>query len=212
MGFLNSLFSGGLYSISDRDIKEMNAKEGYTRFAFRYVGGHTNYPSKIESVIELSLVNNPDSIINVYSNQSYAGLEVQPSNFLFSIPLKKIFKIENNNQKEFSGAFLIHGLGAILQETRYFVVIDYRDDNDVKQQAIFGTTPAIKSESYFDAFYKAFIGTLEEINPKALSGEICDEVTETDVSYQLETLSELKAKGMLTEEEFSIAKKKILNK
>lgn len=212
MGFFSNLFSGGLYSISDRDIKVMTAKEGYVRFAFRYVGGHINYPSKNEAVLELSLVNNPVSVINVYANQSAAGLEVQPGNFLFSIPLKKIFKVENNNQKEFSGAFLIGGLGAILQETRYFVVIHFYDENNIKQHAAFGTTPAIKSEAYFDAFYKAFIGTLEQINPKALTGEISEEVTETDVSYQLERLSELKAKGMLTEEEFSVAKKKILNK
>jgi len=60
MGFFRSLFSGGLYSLTDKDIEAMTAKEGYVRFAFRYAGGHIDYPSKIESVIELSLLNNPD--------------------------------------------------------------------------------------------------------------------------------------------------------
>ena len=211
MGFFSSLFDGGLYSISDRDIKAMTAIEGYIRYAFRYVGGHINYPSKIEAVIELPIVNNPDSIINVYTNQSVAGLEVQPGKFLFSIPLKTIFKIENNKQKEFAGAFLIGGLGAILQETRYFVVIHYRDENNVKQQVIFGTTPAIKSEAYFDVFYKAFIGTITEINPKALSCETAEKVSTPDLASQLEKLSELKAKGLLTDEEFASAKSKLLN-
>lgn len=211
MGFFSNLFSGGLYSISDKDIKAMTAKEGYVRFAFRYVGGHINYPSKIEAVLELSLLNNPVSVINVYANQSAAGLEVQPGHFLFSIPLKKIVKIENNNQKEFSGAFLIGGLGAILQETRYFVVIHFYDENNIKQQAAFGTTPAIKSEAYFDAFYKAFIGTITEINPKALSGEMVEKVPPPDLASQLEKLSDLKAKGLLTDAEFSSAKSKLLN-
>lgn len=211
MGFFSSLFGGGLYSITDKDIEAMTAKEGYVRFAFRYVGGHINYPSKVESVIELSLLNNPVSVINVYTNLSSAGLEVQPDQFLFSIPLKKIIKIENNSQKEFSGGVLIGGLGAILQETRLFVIIHYRDENNVKQQVIFGTTPAIKSEKYFDAFYKAFIGTLTEVNPKALSGEVIEEGTKSDLATQLEKLSELKEKGMLTDEEFNIAKSKLLN-
>lgn len=211
MGFLSNLFSGGLYSISDNDIKAMTAKEGYVRFAFRYAGGHINYPSKFEAVLELSLLNNPVSVINVYANQSSAGLEVQPGQFLFSIPLKKIVKVENNNQKEFSGAFLIGGLGAILQETRYFVVIHFYDENNIKQQAAFGTTPAIKSEAYFDAFYKAFIGTITEINPKALSGEMVEKVPPSDLASQLEKLSDLKAKGLLTDAEFSSAKSKLLN-
>ncbi len=211
MGFFSNLFSGGLYSISDKDIKAMTAKEGYVRFAFRYVGGHINYPSKFESVLELSLLNNPVPVINVYANQSAAGLEVQPGPLLFSISLKKIVKIENNNQKEFSGAFLIGGLGAILQETRYFVVIHFYDENNIKQQAAFGTTPAIKSEAYFDAFYKAFIGTITEINPKALSGEMVEKVPPTDLASQLEKLSDLKAKRLLTDAEFSSAKSKLLN-
>jgi hypothetical protein len=211
MGFFSNLFSGGLYSISDKDIKAMTAKEGYVRFAFRYVGGNLNYPSKIESVLELSLLNNPACVINVYANQSSAGIEVQPGQFLFSIPMKKIIKVENNNQREFSGAFLIGGLGAILQETRYFVVIHYYDDNNVRHQAAFGTTPAIKSEAYFDAFYKAFIGTLTEINPQALSGEIKELEQKEDVTSQLEKLAALKEKGMLTAEEFIAAKAKLLN-
>ena len=208
-GFLSSLFNGW-HSISDKDMKAMTAREGYIRFALRYVGGHTNYPSRIESVIEISFINHPANIINVYANKSIAGIEVQPGDFLFSIPLKKIFKIENSTQKEFSGAFLIHGLGAILQETRYFVAIHYRDEKDIKQHVVFGTTPAIKSEKYYEIFYQDFIGTMTEVNPKALSGEDPEEVTKTDISYQLEKLAELKAKGMLTDEEFSIAKKKIL--
>lgn len=212
MGFFSNLFSGGLYSISDKDIKAMTAKEGYVRFAFRYVGGHINYPSKIEAVLELSLLNNPACVINVYANQSAAGLEVQPGQFLFSIPMKKIIKVENNNQREFSGAFLIGGIGAILQETRYFVVIHYYDDNNVRHQTAFGTTPAIKSETYFDAFYKAFIGTLTEINPQALSGEVKEEEQKEDVTSQLEKLAALKEKGMLTDEEFIAAKAKLLNR
>jgi hypothetical protein len=211
MGFFSSLFSGGLYSISDKDIKAMTAKEGYVRFAFRYVGGHINFPSKIEAVLELSLLNNPVSVINIYANQSAAGLEVQPGHFLFSIPLKKIVKVENNNQKEFSGAILIGGLGAILQETRYFVVIHFYDDKNIKQQTAFGTTPAIKSEAYFDAFYKAFIGTLTEVNPQALSGEIKEKEQKSDLTSQLEKLAVLKEKGMLTDEEFIAAKAKLLN-
>jgi hypothetical protein len=211
MGFFSNLFSGGLYSISDKDIKAMTAKEGYVSFALRYVGGHINYPSKIEAVLELALLNNPACVINVYANQSAAGLEVQPSQFLFSIPMKKIIKVENNNQREFSGAFLIGGLGAILQETRYFVVIHYYDDKNVRHQAAFGTTPAIKSEAYFDAFYKAFIGNLREINPKALSGEGKEEGQQEDITGRLEKLAALKEKGMLTDEEFIVAKGKLLN-
>ena len=190
----------------------MTAKEGYVRFAFRYVGGHINYPSKIETVLELSLLSNPMSVINVYANQSSAGLEVEPGQFLFSIPLKKIIKVENNNQKEFAGALLIGGLGAILQETRYFVVIHFYDENNIKQQAVFGTTPAIKSEAYFDTFYKAFIGNLTEINPKALYGEAIEKDSTPDLATQLEKLSDLKEKGMLTDEEFIAAKSKLLNR
>ncbi|MDA8103989.1 MAG: hypothetical protein M0Z71_01285 [Nitrospiraceae bacterium] len=125
MGFFSSLFSGGLYSISEKDAADMSAKPGYTRYAFRYVGGHLNFPSRYESVVELSNIDNPEAVVNVYINQSSAGLEIMPGQFLFTIPLKNITKIANNNQKEFSGALLIGGLGGILQETRYFLSINY---------------------------------------------------------------------------------------
>lgn len=210
MGFFSSLFSGGLYSISGKDRKAMTEREGYIRYAFRYAGGHTNYPSKIEAVLELSLVSNPDSIINVYANQSVAGLEVNPGKLLFAIPLKSIFKIETSNQKEFAGALLIEGLGAILQETRLFVVIYYQDKNDIKQKVVFGTTPAVKSEAYFNEFYKLFVDTITELNPKALSVETIEESTKSDIASQIAKLSELKEKGMLTDEEFAIAKSKLL--
>jgi hypothetical protein len=210
MGFFSNLFGGGLYSISDNDIKAMAAKVGYIRYAFRYVGGHINYPSKIEAVLELSLLNNPASVINVYVNQSPAGLEVMPGQFLFSIPLKNIKRIENNSQRELSGLVSIGGLGAILQETRYFVVIHYNDDNNMSHQAVFGTTMAMKSESYFDAFYKAFIGTLMEINPSALSGGIQNSEKVDDIPSQLDKLAKLKEKGILTDDEFIAAKTKLL--
>ena len=39
-----------------------------------------------------------------------------------------------------------------------------------------------------------------------------EEGTKSDLATQLEKLSELKEKGMLTDEEFNIAKSKLLNK
>jgi len=208
MGFFSNLFSGGLYSLTDNDYKAMAAKEGCVRFAIRYVGGHINFPSAIEAVVELSLANSPDFVINVYANLSSAGLEVQPGQCLFSIPYKKITAVQSNNTKEFSGAFLIGGLGAVLQETRYFIAIAYRDDSNIKHNVVFGTTPAVKSEAYFGVFYKSFIGTLLEVNPDALSGENDNSV---DLASKLEKLSQLKEKGMLTDEEFIAAKTKLLN-
>lgn len=210
MGLWNILT--GQHPITEKDMQAMTAKQGYIKYAFRYIGGHINYPSMIEAVLELSLPDNPDAVINVYSNLSIAGIEVKPGQFLFTIPLKKIIHIENNNQKEFAGAFLIGGLGALLQETRYFIAIHYYDEKNIKQKVIFGTTPAIKSENYFAAFYKAFIDTITKVNPKALSGEPVAEETTSDLASQLEKLSQLKEKGMLTDDEFIAAKATLLNK
>lgn len=201
----------GQHPITEKDWKAMTAKQGYIKYAFRYFGGHINYPSIIDSVIEHSLPENPDGMLNVYNNLSSAGIEVKPGQLLFSIPLKKIISIQNSNQKEFSGAFLIHGLGALLQETRYFIAIQFYDENNNKQKVAFGTTMAIKSENYFSAFYKSFVDTLSKVNPKALSGEPITENTTQDLATQLEKLSQLKEKGMLTDEEFIAAKSNLLN-
>lgn len=209
MGLWNMLT--GQHPITEKDWKAMTAKQGYIKYAFRYFGGHINYPSIIDSVIEHSLPENPDGMLNVYNNLSSAGIEVKPGQLLFSIPLKKIISIQNSNQKEFSGAFLIHGLGALLQETRYFIAIQFYDENNNKQKVAFGTTMAIKSENYFSAFYKSFVDTLSKVNPKALSGEPITENTTQDLANQLEKLSQLKEKGMLTDEEFIAAKGKLLN-
>jgi len=145
MGIFDSLFGGGLYSITDNDTQRMTAHKGYVRYAFRYLGGHSKFPRIFECVAELSAEETSNPILNIYSNNSAAGILVDPDNYCFSVKLKNIKKIEHGNKSEFSGAILVGGFGAVLNETRFLVYLEYLDEEGTFQKIGFGTTPAIKS-------------------------------------------------------------------
>jgi len=211
MGFFDTFLGGGLYSISEKDRERMHQKSGFIRYAFRYLGGHKKYPELIDSVVEISKTESPDPVMNVYTNQSSAGLKVEPGSLLFSIPVKMITNIENDNEKVFSGGVLVGGLGAILQETRYSVAIEYIDDRKLKQKVVFGTTMAVKSEYYFSEFITHLNECMEKHNTRAFT-PVDDNPDQDDVVSQLQKLTELKDKGALTAEEFAQAKSKLLEK
>jgi len=161
MGIFDSLFGGGLYSITENDAKKMTANAGFVRYAFRYLGVHNDFPRYFECVAELSAQETPSPIMNIYTNNSAAGIMVEPGHFCFSVNIKKIKNIEHGNQQVFSGGVLVGHFGAILQETRHSIFIDFLDDKSRHQKVGFGTTPAIKSEAYFAAFVKHLTGLIE---------------------------------------------------
>ena len=209
MGLFDNIFGGGVYSLSPGDREKMTAKEGFIRYAFKYLGGHRKYPELYNIVAELSIVSASNQILNIYANTSAAGFSPSPGQIMLAIPIQSVFNVANTNKDEFSGGAMIGGLGAILQETRYILTIDYVDDQGFKQTVRFGSTEVIKSESYFKEFVKHLNSCMEEHNTKALEP---DQVVKDndDIVVQLEKLSALKEKGVLTEEEFSKAKSKLL--
>jgi hypothetical protein len=161
MGIFDSLFGGGFYSITDNDIERMTAKKGFVRYAFRYLGGNGNFPRHFECVAEVSANETANQVINIYSNNSATGLMVDPGAFCFAIDIKAITNLEHGNSNVISGGVLAGHFGALLQETRYSVLIEYLDEYKSLKKVAFGTTPAIKSESYFSAFTKHLTGLVE---------------------------------------------------
>lgn len=209
MGLFDSIFGGGLYSLSSGDRRKMTAKKGFIRYAFSYLGGHRRFPEVCNIVAELSVAGSLNPVLNVYTNRSPAGFSPDPKEPMFALPMNLITRVANDNKNEFAGGLMIDGLGAILQETRYLLTIDYVTTRGVNQTIRFGSTAAVKSEPYFKEFVKHLADCLEQRDTTAVVPEQTV-ASDGDITTQLERLNALRQQGALTEEEFSNAKTKLL--
>lgn len=159
-----------------------------------YEGGHESY-AEIE-----------DGELYLYDNEiEFYSISL---GIIFTVPIDQIKNVKYDLAEDISmKKLIVFGLGSFaLKDKTYYLIIDYVSKNGIDNQVVFNTG---KNKEQF------FINKLNVLRNLSNSKTIKKTTANLGHDSSIESikqLSELKDKGILTEEEFSEKKKQILDK